>query len=251
MAANFIQMSYHLSEEKSAEQISDWFKRPLVGTELFQQAYHLSAFDNPMLPVISNTNPRQIDMYRWRLVPTDTIAEQAFGANTRNAKRETIFTIKSYRRYWENRCLVICTGFFEPHFVSQELPTESYYIKPRHREFLTLGAIFAPWNGINTFSIITTPTSPLLSEVHNEGQRMPLVLEGDAARLWVSAPGTLSQAEMTSLMQPYPHDDNWITYRTIDGITNSRINTNVPEVLLPYEPKPAPYSELPLFGQPD
>jgi putative SOS response-associated peptidase YedK len=243
-------MSYHLSQEKSVQDLSLWFKRPVVATKLYQQAYHLSAFDNPFLPVISNINPRQIDMYRWRLVPTDIEVEQTFGANTRNAKRETIFTIKSYRKYWENRCLVICTGFFEPHFVSQDLPTESYYIKPKHRDFLTLGAIFAPWNGMNTFSIITTPTSPLMSQIHNEGQRMPLVLEGDAARRWVSAPKTLSQSEMADLMQPYERDENWITYRTIDGITNSRVNTNVPEVLLPYQPKPAPYTELPLFGNP-
>jgi hypothetical protein len=38
----------------------------------------------------------------------------------------------------------------------------------------------------------------LMSEIHNEGQRMPL--EGDAARRRVSPPRTLSQSEKADLM---------------------------------------------------
>ncbi|MBE8971060.1 SOS response-associated peptidase family protein [Nostocales cyanobacterium LEGE 12452] len=242
-------MCYHVSQEKTVEQLKVAFRRPVDNIELFKQAFHVNAFDNPFQPVISNRNPRTIDMYRWRLVPSGVISEKTFGANTRNARSETIFTANSYKPYWENRCLIICTGFFEPHFISQDRPTHSYYIKSKQREFLTLGGIFAPWQGMNTYSIITTEASPLLSEVHNEGKRMPLVLEGEAARRWVAPPGAMTQDEMSELMQPYLHDDNWITYRTIDGITNSRAATNVPEVLLPYEPKPAGYTDLPLFGQ--
>ena len=62
---------------------------------------------------------------------------------------------------------------------------------------------------------------------------MPLILEGDKAEAWVLP--DLTKPEMTDLMQTYDTDENLITYRVLDGVTNSRLNTNVPEVIEPLE----------------
>ena len=56
---------------------------------------------------------------------------------------------------------------------------------------------------------------------------MPLILEGDKAEAWVLP--DLTKPEMTDLMKTY--EENLITYRVLDGVTNSRLNTNVPEVI--------------------
>jgi putative SOS response-associated peptidase YedK len=239
-------MCYHVSQEKSVEQIRLEFNKPVNNRELFRQAFHLSGFDDPFVPAIACKNSGVIDMFKWRLIPTGKKDVKKFAANTRNARSETIFDLNSYGEFVDNRCLIICTGFFEPHFVTQDKPTQSYYIKPKEREFFTLGGIYSPWKGTNTFAIITVPASPLMSEVHNEGKRMPLILEGEQADRWLSP--KLSEEEMRSLMVTYPHDEKLVTYRTINGVTSSRVNTNVPEVIKPIE-IPTTYTDLPLFSQ--
>lgn len=60
---------------------------------------------------------------------------------------------------------------------------------------------------------------------------MPLILEGNTAEAWLLP--DLTKPEMTDLMKPYPHDENLIAYRVLDGVTNSRIDTNAPEVIEP------------------
>ncbi len=60
---------------------------------------------------------------------------------------------------------------------------------------------------------------------------MPLVLDGDAAEAWLIQ--DLSREEMTDLMVPYPHDEKLESYRVMDGVTNTRVDTNVEEVLRP------------------
>lgn len=237
-------MCYHVSQEKTIEQIKIAFRRPVDNTELFRREFHLSGFDDPFLPAITSADPQVIKMLKWRLIPSEKRDPSKFKANTRNAKAETLFELDSYAPYVNNRCLIICTGFFEPHFISQDKPTESYYIKPKEKEFFTLGGIYSPWNGLNTFAIITVPASPLMAEVHNEGKRMPLIMEGEYAERWLNP--KLGRQEMESLMVTYPYDDQLITYRTINGVTNARVNTNVPEVIKPLV-LPNSYDDLPLF----
>ena len=60
---------------------------------------------------------------------------------------------------------------------------------------------------------------------------MPLILERERAEAWVLP--DLTKPEMTDLMKPYEHDNKLTTYRVMDGVTNSRLDTNVPEVLEP------------------
>jgi len=78
---------------------------------------------------------------------------------------------------------------------------------------------------------VMVEASPLLAEVHNEKKRMPLILEGDLAEAWILP--DLTKPEMTDLMKPYGHDEKLTAYRVIDGVTNSGVNTNIPEVIEP------------------
>lgn len=83
-----------------------------------------------------------------------------------------------------------------------------------------------------------------MARVHNDGERQPLILSGNAALSWLIP--NLTQSEMESLMlYDYP-DDQLITYRTVDGIHNARQDTNIPDAIKPYE-RP-PFSVLDLFG---
>ncbi|ERM81378.1 hypothetical protein P872_09665 [Rhodonellum psychrophilum GCM71 = DSM 17998] len=224
-------MCYHVSEQLKLELIQERFSRQAINRELFEQAFYLSGFAQPYLPAISTHDPKVIDMYRWKLIPHWVKEESDWKANTLNAKGEELFEKGSYKNYWKNRCLLICTGFFEPHHPEGQKKSQSFYIKPKTSEFITLGGIYSVWNNIPTFSIITVPASPLLAEIHNERKRMPLILDGDAADAWLLQ--DLAKEEMADLMVPYPHDELLEGYRVMDGVTNTRLNTNVEEVLKP------------------
>jgi putative SOS response-associated peptidase YedK len=107
-----------------------------------------------------------------------------------------------------------------------------------------LGGIYNEWNGMKTFSIVTTDASPLMAEVHNDGKRQPLVLKGNAALAWLVP--DLTQDEMKSLMVYQYPDEELETYRVIDGIYNAKQDTNVPEAIKPYE-RP-PFDVLSMYG---
>ncbi len=225
-------MCYHVSTHLGLEPIHKHFKREVKSQELFQQAYHLGGFSQPYLPAISTHDPLVIDMFRWKLIPHWVKKESDWKANTLNAQGEELFEKGSYKNYWKNRCLLICTGFFEPHHVEGKKQSQSFYIRPKDSEFFTLGGIFSFWNDIPTFSVITVEASPLLAQIHNEKKRMPLVLDGEAAEAWLLK--DLTKDEMSDLMVPYRDDSKLGAYRVMDGVTNSRIDTNVPEVLQPF-----------------
>jgi len=229
-------MCYYTSQHKEIKDIKEAFNLPVKNEELYQQAYQLNGFDKPFLPVISSADSKSIDMYRWMLLPSWVKEENSFKANTLNARSEELFDKPSYRNSWNKRCLVICTGFFEPHYPEGSKKSQSFYIKPRETEFFTLGGIWSKWKDLYTFSIVMVEASPLLAEIHNEKKRMPLILEGNKAEAWLLP--DLTKPEMTDLMKPYQHDEKLEAYRVLDGVTNSRLNTNVPQVVEPFRESP-------------
>jgi len=80
-------------------------------------------------------------------------------------------------------------------------------------------------------AILTTAANEQMAEVHNEGQRMPVILDERHRDEWLSP--DLTPEQMMELCKPY--DWPLLAYKTIEGVYNNRINTNVPEVILPVE----------------
>lgn len=238
-------MCYHVSNELDSDKIVKEFKLPHAKLERFKKRYDFNGFDKPYLPVISMENPKELTTYRWRLVPEWVKDEKDWKANTLNARNDEIFDKTSYRQYWKNRCLVICTGFFEPHYPKLGgKEHESWYIKPKDKKFFALGAIYSVWQGEHTFAIVTKDATPLMAQVHNDGERQPLILSGNAALSWLIP--DLNQEEVESIMMyDYP-DTKLESYRVVDGIYNTRQDTNIPDAIKPYE-RP-PFNVLDLFG---
>lgn len=238
-------MCYHVSNEFDASDIAREFRLPETKLELFKKKYDFNGFEKPYLPVISMENPRELTAYRWRLVPGWVKDEKDWKANTLNARNDELFDKASYRQYWGNRCLVICTGFFEPHYpVIGGKEHESWYIKPKDKKFFALGAIYNVFQGVPTFAIVTKDATPLMAKVHNDGERQPLILTGNAALSWLIP--NLTRSEVEGIMNfDYP-DEKLEAYRTVDGIYNAKQDTNVPGAILPYERPAFDYKEL--FG---
>lgn len=184
---------------------------------------------NPLVPVIAASDPYYLRFFRWKLIPSHVQDPKQFKANTLNARSEEIFEKSSYRDYWQNRCLVVCDGFYEPHVPDPKKPSQGYYIRSFEEEPLTLGGIYSVHQGKGTFSILLTDTNEQLAVIHNEGKRMPVILDERNRDTWLRP--DLTKEEMSALCKRY--DNELLTYRSIDGIFNSRINTDIPEAILP------------------
>ena len=85
---------------------------------LFEDKQFVKGFDFPIMPVISNDNPSNIQMFRWGFVPplirSDEKAKEFLARyNTLNAKSETLFESRLFENaIQKQRCLVFMQWFF-------------------------------------------------------------------------------------------------------------------------------------------
>lgn len=237
-------MCYHISEVEGSAELQKEFDRKMRYEEVFKSAYHVSGFTRPMIPVISIDDPGVIDLFRWTLIPPNVKDESEFVKkwNTLNAKSEEIWDSPLYSQFTGNRCVVICTGYFEPH-TSFKQKTHSYFIKSKNDSVLTLAGLYSKRNDMPTFTILTTIASPLLGKIHNDGLRQPLTLRRELIDSWLDP--NLSKKDMIEIMKTYPGDENLVSYRVMDGVLDRNIDTNVPEVLLPFDGSAG--EQIPLF----
>ena len=237
-------MCYHVAEHSDTRNMARKLGKQLkIKYDKFQPRYHVNGFDNPLVPVIANADPDYIRFFRWRLIPNHIQDPASFKANTLNARSEDLLEKSSYRNYWQNRCLVVVDGFYEPHVPDPKKPSQAYYIRSFEDEPLTLGGIYSVYDGKPTFAILTTKANEQMAKVHNEGQRMPVILDERHREGWLRPDLTFD--EMMAYCQPYDWD--LMAYRTIDGVFNSRVSSNVPEAILPLNLDSNLDTSLPIF----
>lgn len=169
----------------------------------------VNGFEHPAMPIITNTNPSDIELFQWGLVPSTVQSEgeasrflQSY--NTLNAKGERLQESKIYSTpAKKQRCLVLASGFFEWHHVGkQKIP---YYISLKDDELFAFAGLWDVWTDTkgaihNTYTIITTQANELMAEIHNTKKRMPVILTNEQEQLWLSA--GISSKELSHLTQP-------------------------------------------------
>lgn len=227
-------MCYHVSETSDPHDLAAKLKKRVnVRKKEFvhKPRYHVNGFEKPLVPVIPVADPETLRFFRWGLIPEWVSDPKTFKANTLNAKSEEIWDKPSYRNYWQNRCLVVVDGFFEPHVIDPKKPSQSYYMKSPDNEPLTLAGIYSVFEGKGTFTILTCDANDQMAEIHNEGERMPVIIDDVDREEWIRA--DLTQERMKELCAPYPWE--LTAYRTIDGVFNSRVMSDVPEAIMPLE----------------
>jgi len=206
----------------------------------FEKRYHVGAFENVKLPVITNENPKQVDLFNWGLIPfwiKDEKAANEIKERTVNARSETIFEKPSFRNSAGSKhCLVIADGFFEwRYYQGKNYP---YYIKLKNREVFAIAGLWDCWDNktagekVYSFVIITTEANPLMAKIHNKKKRMPAILSKDDEEKWISK--IITKQESMDLLKPY--DEKEMEAYTISKlITAKDENPNVPEVLKPFQ----------------
>ncbi len=218
--------------------------------ELFQEKQFVKGFDYPMMPVISNNQPEQIQFFRWGFVPPHIRFKQKANDflsqyNTLNAKAETIFKSRLFgEAVKRKRCLVLCSGFFEwRHKNPGKKGTEKYpfYVTLKDEGMFVFGGIWEQFTDaptgeiISTYAIITTPANELMELVHNSKKRMPLIIPPDIALDWLNP--KLSEKEIRAFFRPF--DATKLKARPIKKINPRLTYKNEPGITVYYQ-----YDEL-------
>ncbi len=178
------------------------------------------------LAIISNQNPRELQFFRWGLIPF-WAKDPLIGNKLINSKAETIAEKPSFKNAFQRRrCLVPADGFYE---------WKKNTTKTPYRIVLTNGAPFAmagiweKWVSadreiIHSFSIITTEPNGLMAPIHN---RMPVILLPENEKMWLN---NTNETTLQELLKPYPAE--MMKAFPVSKLVNSPKNDTV-EVTLP------------------
>jgi putative SOS response-associated peptidase YedK len=150
---------------------------------------HYNVAPQTAVAAIVNDVERRLTSLRWGLQPN---------RSTFNARIETLATSPLYGPLLpQARCIVPADGYFEWPRLSDGTKAPVWI----HRSDGEQIAFAGLWDG-DACTIVTQPPNDALASVHN---RMPVVLQADAARAWLS-PAELDPAEALALLRPIPDD---------------------------------------------
>jgi putative SOS response-associated peptidase YedK len=147
------------------------------------------------MPVIIEN---QLVNMKWGLIPSWS-QNKSFANKLINARCETLLEKPSFKNLVNTqRCIVPSNGFYEWDPVSK-LP---YFIKPADSSLMNFCGLHTLWmdenrRPVNTFTIITTKSNQIMSEIHN---RMPVILEQGSEHKWLDRANSF--AEVQNLVKP-------------------------------------------------
>lgn len=245
-------MCFDISFALKSDRIEERFDAKFETPELFEPAYHTSAFTLPNIPVITNEKTDTIQLLGWGLIPfwaKDEEKAAQIRMKTFNARAETLFEKPSFRHAIKNkRCLVIADGFYEWREVKGK--NYPYYIRLADKSPFAIAGIWDTWRNkgtdetLQTFSVITTIANPLLEKIHNKKKRMPALLRRDDEKRWLSK--AVSRDDIYSMLEPI--DDSIMEAYTVSKMISYRKgNTNVPEVMEKHEYEELKFQQTSLF----
>jgi putative SOS response-associated peptidase YedK len=151
---------------------------------------------------------RLLAPYRWGLVPS-WAKGLSFGANTVNARAESIATKASFRSAFRSRrCIIPADGYYEWRTTSGEVK-QPYYFTRADGAPLAFAGLWEAWRPpvgpdelvgwVLTCAIVTTEAGADVQEIHT---RMPVILEpGDLWDVWLD-PELHDPHELGSLLRP-------------------------------------------------
>jgi putative SOS response-associated peptidase YedK len=203
-------------------------KEVLAAVKQLPPLFYANAFTRPWWPVITAERPLTVVPHQWGLVPTwaKDPAEFLKKAATYNAVCTTAAKLPSFRGAVRagHRCLIPVTGFFEWHHLGKA--TYPHFIHLRSRDLFYFAGLYEQ----GTYTILTTEANELMAHVHNNKQRMPVILPREAEDTWLAP--DLTAADMLTLCVPYPTDDMeaWPVARTL---TSREQDPNTPQATMP------------------
>ena len=183
-------MCYQTRIIRQKEEIMERFNAAIDELYDYNPIEFCSAFDFPKTPIITNANSSKIQLFNWGLIPHWS-EDESIRNYTLNARIETLSEKKSFKDIIQNRCLIIADGFYEWQWKTKSgSKKEKYLITLPNEELFAFAGIYSQWTNfnnekINSYSIITTEANELMSVIHNNKQRMPVILKSEDEQSWL------------------------------------------------------------------
>lgn len=172
-------------------EIEKAFEAQFTEPELYHPQEEINGFDFSTNPVITNFSPGEILFYNWGLIPFWAKNEN-LKKSTLNARIETLSEKPAFRNSVENRCLIIADAYYEWQWLDEKgKKKQKYLITSAEEEIFAFAGLYSHWThpetGANrgTYTIITTRANKLMSAIHNNKQRMPVLLHPRDRQAWL------------------------------------------------------------------
>jgi putative SOS response-associated peptidase YedK len=185
-------MCFHSKQTKSAIALQNRFKAKIANPALFNDHAIYNGFTFPHTPVITNKESDLIQEFYWGLIPS-WAKEESIRAYTLNARIETIKEKPSFKGSVNNRCLIIADGFYEWQWLDKKgTKKQKYQLTIPNDEVFAFAGLYSNWVDKstgeirNTYTIVTTEANALMSEIHNNKKRMPIILSPEREQIWLS-----------------------------------------------------------------
>jgi putative SOS response-associated peptidase YedK len=165
----------------------------------------------PTQPVmaITNDDARSLVELRWGLVPRWAKSPADVKLSTFNARIETIANAPMYRESTrQRRCVILADGFYEWRKNADGSKTP-LWIHRNDGEPFAFAGLWDVWrrgrDELASCTIITTAANDFMRETHS---RMPVVLDDDLAREWLT-PGTIEPGAALAMLVPSELAGTW------------------------------------------
>lgn len=185
-------MCYRTKLSSKLTDIEKAFEARFIEPETYTPQMEINAFTFSKTPVITDENSGEVQMFQWGLVPF-WAKDDSIKKMTLNAKIETASQKPAFRNSVENRCLIIADGYYEWQWLDAKGKLkQKYLIHPIEQEIFAFAGIYSTWKNpesgalINSYSILTTQANELMSEIHNNKKRMPVVLKKQDRHRWLA-----------------------------------------------------------------
>ncbi|MBC2837871.1 SOS response-associated peptidase [Robiginitalea sp. SC105] len=181
-------MFYRLSNTAKRGKIEKEFGTPFKYPRIYQPRSVIDGLSEESLPVITQESPEYIQNSIWGLLP-DKFREDWHlfqnSLNTLNLRHELIEEVGWLRECLANkRCLIIANGYFTMHHYDGEL--YPYYIYRRDKKPFAIAGIYNMLDdGFLTCSLLVGTASPMLRQIQNLDNGMPVILGPDERSVWL------------------------------------------------------------------
>lgn len=180
-------------------------------------------------PIVTSKDPHRLTFARWGLLPP-WAREARLASKFINARCETLLEKPVFRTHLSHeRCIVPCDGFYE--WTKQGRERVGHFIHPIEPRVLRMAGLFSPWTSpdgleVLSFTIITTQANADVRTLHD---RMPVFLDDDAAKRWLSSSNT-DASGLVELLKPWR--DGQLTHYQVGPRVN-QVAAEGPECLEP------------------
>ena len=183
-------MCFYSQQSKTAQELKQRFGVSFRDEQFFSPSLY-NGFQYPRTPIITNKEPDTMQFYHWGLIP-HWAKDVTIRKSTLNARIETLTEKPSFRNVIQNRCLILVDGFFEWQWLDAKgKMKQKYLITLPNNEAFAFAGLWNEWSNPNsgdvlkTYTVITTQANELMSEIHNNGKRMPLILTPENECDWL------------------------------------------------------------------